>query len=70
MGFLEDLTVYVWSWLVYQKQVGAISGCFMYGGWGLLFDDDDGAMMLWCLEQYGGTAVEYPAEYESPYAQA
>lgn len=68
MGFLEDLTIYVWNWLVNFKRIGAILGCFVAGGWGLFWDDDDGAMMLWCYELYGGTTVTFPAYFQSSYA--
>ena len=68
MGFIEDLTIYVWNWLVYFKQVLATVGCFYVGGWGLFWDDDDGAMMLWCYQLYGGGKVTYPAYFLSSYA--
>ena len=70
MGFLEDLTAFVWNWTVFCKQRMAIDGCFAFGSWGLFFDDDDGAMMLWCMELFGGVMVEYPAYFESSYAAA
>lgn len=68
MGFIEDLTIYVWNWFVYLKQTAGLTGCFMAGGWGLFFDDDDGAMMLWCYELWGGLTVTYPAYFLSSYA--
>jgi hypothetical protein len=68
MGFLENVTIYVWNWLVFIKQIEAIFGPFLLGGWGLLFDDDDGAMMLWVYELFGGATVTYPAYFESSYA--
>jgi hypothetical protein len=68
MGFIEDLTIYVWNWFVYLKQCGVILGCFMAGGLGLVFDDDDGAMMMWCYNLAGGVEVKYPAYFLSSYA--
>ena len=69
MGFLEDITTYVWNWVVYTKHAAALVGCFNVGGWGLLFDDDDGAMMLFCMELFGGATVTYPAYYMSSYSE-
>jgi hypothetical protein len=68
MGFGEDVTMYFFNWCVYWKQIFAIWGCFQAGGWGLFFDDDDGAFMLWCYELFGGMNVKYPAYYYSNYA--
>jgi hypothetical protein len=70
MGLLEDLTTYLWNWLVYMKQLASIYGCFAVGGWGLFWDDDDGAFMLYCYELFGGSTVTYPAYYMSSYATA
>jgi hypothetical protein len=68
MGFGDDVTNYVWNWLVFIKQSAIIGGCFAAGGWGLLFDDDDGAMMLWCYELANGAMVTYPAKWVSSYS--
>lgn len=69
MGFWEDLTMYLWNWVVYSKQLQAVVGPFLAGGWGLFWDDDDGAMMLWCYELFGNAGmVTYPAYYLSEYA--
>jgi len=70
MGLIDDFMVYLWNWLVYIKQTAQVVGCFYMGGFGLFWDDDDGAMMLWCYEMWGGALVEYPAFYDSAYASA
>ena len=44
MGFIEDLTVYCWNWTVWIHIMLAEIGCWVAGGWGLFFDDDDGLM--------------------------
>lgn len=69
MGFIDDLTVYVWNHLVFIKALAASYGCYTFGGWGLFWDDDDGAMMLYCMELWGGSYVEFPANYVSSYSQ-
>lgn len=63
MGFYEDVTWYWWNWLVYMFATGAITGCWQFGGWGLLFDDDQGKLMEECIGWFGGTAVTFPYEY-------
>jgi hypothetical protein len=63
MGFYEDVTGYFWNWFIYLMATGAITGCWWYGVWGLLFDDDEGALMEECFGWYGGTKVEFPYEY-------
>lgn len=68
MGFGNDVTNYVWNWLVWYKQILGLFGCYYVGGWGLLFDDDDGAMMLWCYELQGGLEVTYPAYWVSSFS--
>ena len=68
MGLCEDLTIYVWNWSIWMKQVGGLTSCFMYGTWGLFWDDDDGAMMQWCWELQGPNEVTYPAYFRSSYA--
>ena len=45
MGFIEDLTTYYWNWFVYGTALFATYGCWVIGGWGLLWDDDDGQMI-------------------------
>ena len=70
MGFIEDLTIYVWNWVVWMMASRAGSVCWMAGGWGLLFDDDDGALMNMCFALWTGMSVTYPVSYTSAYAEA
>ena len=68
MGFIEDLTIYVWNWLVWMNVIGGAMGCWMLGGWGLFFDDDDGEMIQKCYALWGGLTVTFPVTFTSTYA--
>ena len=70
MGFIEDVTTYVWNWVVYYMAAGTDMICWGSGGWGLLFDDDDGALMQQCYDVVGNLQVTIPVMYESTYAEA
>merc|ERR1719329_1476991 len=37
----------------------------MIGGWGILFDDDDGQMIQDCNNLFSGSQVTFPVEYAS-----
>jgi hypothetical protein len=63
MGAYEDITWYFWNWYVYLSAVGQLRGCWMYGAWGLLFDDDSGVLMEECFTWFGGSAVTFPYDY-------
>jgi len=63
MGFYEDVTSYFWNWYVYLTATGAITGCWNYGVWGLLWDDDEGKFMAECMGWWSGTAVTFPYTY-------
>ena len=67
MGLIEDLTTYVWNWLVYFKVASSLS-CWMFGGWGLFWDNDNGELMNECFSLFSGFAVTFPVTYESAYA--
>mmetsp|Transcript_34385 Transcript_34385/g.52668 ORF Transcript_34385/g.52668 Transcript_34385/m.52668 type:complete len:90 (+) Transcript_34385:30-299(+) len=56
---LLDITTYLWRWFVYFNAMGGLMGCWMVGGWGLLFDDDDGKMIDTCYSIWGGQAVTF-----------
>ena len=69
MGLGNDVTNYVWNWMIFLKQQAGIVGCFTVGGFlGLTFDDDDGAMIYNCMDIWGGFAVTYPAYFISEYS--
>ena len=70
MGFLEDITTYHWNWIVYVMALLNNAFCWHVGGWGLLWDDDDGALMQQCYRTVGNTKVTFPVIYESIYAEA
>ena len=55
MALLQDFTTYLWNWFIYGNAVGSIVSCWFIGGWGLIFDDDDGLMMNTCFELWGGS---------------
>ena len=63
MGLIENLTVWIWNWFVYYNAIGSLAGCWNIGGWGLIFDDDNGLMMDTCFKLFGGSTVELPVEY-------
>lgn len=69
MGAYEDITWYFWNWYVWLVSIGQLRGCWYYGGWGLIFDDDAGKLMEECYGWYGGAKVEFPYEY-SMWAQS
>ena len=48
MAFIDDLTVYAWNWMLFRKSFEALVACYIWSGYGLIFDDDDGQMMIWC----------------------
>ena len=60
-GFLQPL---VWNFILSQMSLGKLVGCNGIGMWGLLFFDDDGAMMEKCLKTgiVGAKAVYYDTE--------
>ena len=70
MGFIEDLTTYVWNWFVWGSSMMTMFLCWNGGAWGLLFDDDDGALSQQCFNVIGGQMVTFPVKYMSIYAQA
>ena len=64
-GLIEDLTTYLWNFFIYAQAIKAATGCYSFGGWGLLFDNDEGAMMQQCYDMFGGGAnVTFPVEYQ------
>ena len=69
MGWLEDVTAWLWNNLVYSSALSTIGACWGVGGWGLLFDDDDGALMQKCFDMFSGRNVTFPVSYISSYAE-
>ena len=68
MGFLEDLTVYWWNTMIWQTAMGGFVKCWLFGGWGLVFDDDDGAFMSMCFDGYDGLNAVFPVMIQSSFA--
>lgn len=65
MGFYEDITSYFWNWMVYMMATGGAAGCFHMGVWGLIFLNDDGALISECNKWgAGGPKTEHPYLYE------
>ena len=60
---IADLTTYLWNWFIYLNAVGGVTSCWIMGGWGLFWDDDDGLMMDTCFKLYNGSNVVFPVEY-------
>ena len=65
MGAYEDITSYLWNWMVYMTAVGSMTGCWNIGVWGLMFDNDDGKMIDTCLGIVGGSNVTFPYTYSA-----
>ena len=63
-GLVEDLTIWVWNYFIYSMAIQASMGCYVMGGWGLFFDNDNGLMMQQCFDLYGGASVTFPTEYQ------
>ena len=59
MGFLEDVMGYFYAWFVWNVSFGGIAGCWLNGGWSLIFADDDGVFIDECNKLYNGFAVDY-----------
>ena len=57
------LADYFFNWVVYGHAMGSMLGCWMIGGWGILFDDDDGQMIQDCNNLFSGSQVTFPVEY-------
>ena len=57
------LAAYFFNWVVYAHAIGSMGACWMVGGWGILFDDDDGQMINDCLNLFSGSQVTFPVEY-------
>ena len=63
-GLIENLTIWLWNFLVYMEAVGGSMGCYDVGVWGLFWDDDNGAMIQMCMDIFGGSYIEFPVEYD------
>ena len=46
--FLVDVTTWLWKQFVLGVAIGFQSACWSFGGWGLLFDNDDGKIIDQC----------------------
>ena len=57
------LADYFFNWIVYAQAIGSMAGCWYIGGWGILFDDDDGQMINDCLNLFSGSQATFPVEY-------
>ena len=57
------LGAYFFNWMVYMHSIMSMGGCWMMGGWGLFWDDDDGLMIADCLNLFSGSQVTFPVEY-------
>ena len=62
---LLTLTTYIWRWFIYGNVIASSFGCWLVGGWGLFWDDDDGLMIDRCMKMWGGSTVTFAEiEYE------
>ena len=60
------LADYFFNWAVYGHSIASMMGCWVIGGWGILFDDDDGQMIADCNNLFSGSQVTFPVEYSQP----
>jgi len=60
------LADYFFNWAVYGHSIASMMGCWVIGGWGILFDDDDGQMINDCNNLFSGSQVTFPVEYAQP----
>jgi len=57
------LADYFFNWVVWALAMSSMAGCWYVGGWGILFDDDDGQMIADCNALFSGSQVTFPVEY-------
>ena len=60
MGFLEELTQYVWNNWVFVYAFNGLTYAWWAGGLGVIFDDDDGYMTNMLYKVLGGMNVKFP----------
>ena len=48
---------YVWNWMTFMNAIDTMYWCWVLGLFGLVFDNDDGAMLNTCVRINGGTYV-------------
>ena len=67
MGFIADLTSYLWNLGVWHRTFDSLWYCWAIGIAGIMLDDDDGYMTDNCYKLMGGLALQFPVEYKSVY---
>ena len=55
---------YVWNWMTFSMAIDTLYWCWFVGIWGLVFDNDDGAMINTCVRINGGTSVPFILQYQ------
>ncbi len=69
MGILESWATYWWNWVTFLDGYQTLMICWLVGGWGLFFSDDNGVLANRCYRMAGGTAIAFPVEYKSIYGE-
>ena len=64
MGLWEQLTNYLWNFIVMYVALGAGLGCVSMTAWGVFWGDDDGLMGNECFKLFGGLSVNFPVNYK------
>ena len=54
MGILESWATYWWNWVTFLDGYQTLMICWLVGGWGLFFSDDDGVLANRCYRMAGG----------------
>ena len=65
----DCLTWWMWNYLVWGQVLATVAGCWGMGGFGIIFDDDNGIFIKKCLNTVGGGLLAgFPIYYLNPYS--
>ena len=67
MAFLEEFVQYAWNWSIWIYAYQLLQYAWYAGGFGVIFDDDDGYMTNNLYKVIGGMNVKFPVQYRSEY---
>ena len=69
LGFLEGLVMYFWNQGMFFDLQNSLIVCWMVGGWGLFWSNDQGILTNRCYELLGGAQTTWPLPYKSIYGE-
>ena len=64
MGLWEQLTQYLWNFIIMYVASGGMFLCLNMTAWGVFWGDDDGLMGNDCFKMWGGFSVSFPVAYK------